>query len=355
MADTTTTNYKFVKPEIGGSNNNWGNKLNTDMDMIDAALSGLAGNVVVVEGNVGSLAGRVTALETAPKVTSFKDRTGAVTPQDGDYNIAQITGGNDAANLTTGTLGDGRLPERLGVAAQLITDWNGVQVNGWFRGDHAAANSPAAGLWFIGEVMAHDPGAWIFQRVYSFTTAGIETYKRAMQGGVWKPWQRVYETEAEIREASKMVSLPAVAAAGAAIDWTSIPIGVTEIEMWFDGVSIGVGASGLLVQLGSGGALKTSGYRSGSSLASGTVRQTSTEGLVIRFDVPTYVKTGVLRLVRAPGNRWLSEHTLSDTGVGYTSVGGGDVTLSGALDSIRLRPVGASQVLDLGSVVLRYK
>lgn len=38
MADTVTTNYGFVKPEPGGSNNNWGPKLNANADQIDAIL-----------------------------------------------------------------------------------------------------------------------------------------------------------------------------------------------------------------------------------------------------------------------------------------------------------------------------
>jgi hypothetical protein len=53
MPDTTTPNYTFVQPEVGGSNDTWGDKLNADLFALDAQIK-------IVADDVAALAGALT-------------------------------------------------------------------------------------------------------------------------------------------------------------------------------------------------------------------------------------------------------------------------------------------------------
>ena len=141
---------------------------------------------------------------------------------------------------------------------------------------------------------------------------------------------------------------------GTAIDFTGIPSWVKRVTVMFNNFNAN-GTTTILVQIGSG-SIQTSGYNStGGGFATGVGVTTSTSGFAILNDTASDIMNGHMTITSVSGNIYSSSHCLGgDSTRDLVYMGGGAVTLSGALDRVRLTTVGAS-TFNGGSVNIMYE
>jgi hypothetical protein len=141
---------------------------------------------------------------------------------------------------------------------------------------------------------------------------------------------------------------------GTSIDFTSIPSWVKRITVLFNGISTN-GTSYYLVQIGSG-SIQTTGYASVGD--NGSAITSSTAGMVICSGAATWVVSGQMTFNLISGSTYVASHVGAQTNTGITSFavrGGGNVTLSGVLDRVRVTTVNGTDTFDAGSINILYE
>jgi hypothetical protein len=139
---------------------------------------------------------------------------------------------------------------------------------------------------------------------------------------------------------------------GTSRDFTDIPSWVKRITVMLSGVSTSA-TSNMQIQVGSGSFL-TSGYNSTASAGAGAVNA-STGFIMTQTVTAATGQSGFITLVTLGSNIWVENGVLafSNASVGNTS--GGNVTLGGTLDRLRITTVNGTDTFDAGTINILYE
>jgi hypothetical protein len=145
---------------------------------------------------------------------------------------------------------------------------------------------------------------------------------------------------------------------GTSVTFSSIPSWVKRITVMLNGVSTN-GTSLLQVQIGSG-SVTTTGYLSYATITTGgsnPTLNTSTTGFNLAGASAANIYYSTLTIINISGFVYLNSISggLFNGTAGYTTAGGGNVTLSGALDRVVLTTVNGTDAFDAGSVNILYE
>ena len=132
MADTYTTNLELRKPQVGGATNEWGGRLNNDLDIIDGIFAangaGTSVGLNVGTGKTATVAGTLTSTGSASFTTI-------------DVNGGAIDGSPIGAN--SASTGAFTTLSTTGLATITTVDINGGAIDGTAIGANSASTVAA--------------------------------------------------------------------------------------------------------------------------------------------------------------------------------------------------------------------
>lgn len=144
---------------------------------------------------------------------------------------------------------------------------------------------------------------------------------------------------------------------GTEVLFTGIPSWVKRVTLMFVGVSTN-GTSNLLIQLGSGGVVQTSGYLGSTintSNAAVSAVNNYTAGIGINGAGAANVYHGALIISLVTGNTYAAFGSLGySSSANFISMAS-SVALSGTLDRVRVTTVNGTDTFDAGTINIMYE
>lgn len=174
MPDSTTTNFGFTLPEVNGSDDTWGEKLNDNWESIDGHLK-----------NVKDRAEASVRFDAAMSLNATQQT-----------RARENIGANNASNLSAGTVPNARLPERLQEAPipQSGANANNILTTGW----HYVMNGSNLPLGSAGQYLfVYQSGAgdqYVTQIAWAANDSTDErprVFWRMRVNGTWTGWVKM--------------------------------------------------------------------------------------------------------------------------------------------------------------------
>ena len=141
---------------------------------------------------------------------------------------------------------------------------------------------------------------------------------------------------------------------GTTVDLTGIPVGVTRVDVMFEGVSSN-GTGEYMLRIGPSGGVVTSGYQSGSTNGANADEDTTSFKLTYGPTAATGMHGMIqMRLKDVANNTWVSMGLLSKrTGANLLMVSSGSCSLAASLNKMQLLNT-AGNTWDAGSIALSW-
>jgi hypothetical protein len=212
-------------------------------------------------------------------------------------------------------------------------------------------------LRFAGAVTLTNSATLILPGAANITTAAGDTLIAIPKAtaGTADGWQVVAYQKNVVPGTSIKSGTTVASTSGTSIDFTSIPSWVKRITVMFAGVSTS-GTSPLQVQIGSG-SITSSGYSSASgavNFAGSVGGSTATTGLILNTGNAAFSSTGHMVITLMSGNLYVESHSFYNAST-QAIFGGGNITLSGVLDRVRITTVNGTDTFDAGSINILFE